>query len=192
MIETKETKPNTTSNTEFLIAELLWLDKVINARAKEKYHAANDVNKDILISLPPPIIESTTAPYADFIHRENLSPEERFLLILVLATHIKPEIFDSYLSGATNRNGKLLAIAGGLVGEQYRGFIPTGLTFLYLLAPRETQYRLQLIEHLYNENKLVKNKIIRFGEQGLADPILSGAIVLDSEYLKKFIGIQSF
>lgn len=190
MNQLKENNIEIGAKTEIIISELDWLDKIIQARVKEKYSQLSGESKNIIELLPPPFIAAQESVYGDFVCSQNLRDEERFLLILALATHVKPDIFELHLAGATNRAGRSLSIAGGLVGEQYRGFIPTGLTFLYLLAGRDTTYRLELIERLFSNNKLVKNGVISFNEQGIIDPILSGAIVLNSDHLKKFIGIK--
>ena len=173
-------------NTQNIIREMDWLQQLIAVRLRQGNSSITG-NSDSSIPEPPELILENSA-YAHFVQNEALTASDRLLLALSLAPHVKPELLDNFLAGKTNSGGRPLSEAGGLVGIQYRGFIPTGMTYLFLGAKYDLSRRLKLLKELKN-NVLIKKGIIKFSLEAKIDPIHSGAIILNRDYLDQLIEI---
>ena len=109
-----------------LEAELAWLDAVIAASMAQYFQRADAPR------MPEPPTLPAHAPYALALRKWGLSTEERLVLILALAPHVRPQALDSFLI----RNASLdlpFSEFGGQGGSQ-RGFWPTAETASFLLA----------------------------------------------------------
>lgn len=109
-----------------LEAELAWLDAVIAASMAHYFQRADAPR------MPDPPTLPAHAPYALALRKWGLCAEERLVLILALAPHVRPQALDSFLI----RNASLdlpFSEFGGQVGS-HRGFWPTAETASFLLA----------------------------------------------------------
>jgi hypothetical protein len=109
-----------------LEAELAWLDAVIAASMAHHFQRA-----DAACMLEPPTLPAH-APYALALRKWGLSAEERLVLILALAPHVRPQALDSFL--IRNASLDLPFSEFGGQGGGHRGFWPTAETASFLLA----------------------------------------------------------
>ena len=109
-----------------LEAELAWLDAVIASSMVHHFQCA-----DAPCMLEPPTLPAH-APYALALRKWGLSAEERLVLILALAPHVRPQALDSFL--IRNANLDLPFSEFGGQGGSHRGFWPTAETASFLLA----------------------------------------------------------
>jgi hypothetical protein len=176
-------------NAKNLEKEIHWLSDVIDKRFKITFETSySDQKKENGIRvIQPPGLEQKDSIYADFVMGNKLSFENRLLLILSLAPHIAPQLLDKKLPQKTDRSGRPLSEIGGVVGDTYRGFIPTGLTYLFLMAGYDIPARLELIEELYTKNGLIKTQIIHFSKTEPGEPLFNGTLVFNEPWLSQFI-----
>jgi hypothetical protein len=179
---------NSTNGQHFFIYELDWLRKVITTRL-ENYFSANN-QKDIHAIIPPDASNLHT-PYEEFIHIENLSFDERFILILALVPHIQPNFFDEIFSQVLKNQGEFPQL-GGTRGKSFRGFIPTLETALFILAGNDLNKRFAIQKIFYEDHLFVSKKILYIEQANAEEPYTSGNLVIDPEYLDLFtLGLLS-
>ncbi|PKB20044.1 ATP-binding protein [Janthinobacterium sp. 64] len=109
-----------------LEAELAWLDAVIAASMAQYFQRADAPR------MPEPPTLPAHAPYALALRKWGLSAEERLVLILALAPHVRPQALDSFL--IRNASLDLPFSEFGGQGGSHRGFWPTAETASFLLA----------------------------------------------------------
>jgi hypothetical protein len=190
-------------NTENLKKDLNWLNSVIDRRFaytfKENFTAMPSYNtekyKDVL-DIAPPDLEIRNSTYADFIDQNKLSFENRLLLILSLVHHIYPGFLDKkfnaldenfFLKEKIEKTFTKLHELGGIKTENFRGFIPTGLTWLFLLNGYDVANRIKALTELNETNILIKENIISFSNTKEYEPVLSGAISISIGWLRFFV-----
>ena len=77
-----------------------------------------------------------------FARQYQLSAEEIILLWIALTPHIKSDLFDEAIQQIL-KDSNDLPVLGGVRGKNFRGFIPTGETAIFLLAGENYQKRFQ-------------------------------------------------
>ncbi|MCB0613263.1 MAG: ATP-binding protein [Phaeodactylibacter sp.] len=124
-------------------------------------------------------------PLSEFVQQHQLSGEEYLLLVLGLAPHVYPQFLDQVITESLPKAGDFPQI-GGVRGKQFRGFIPTGETAIFLLAGTDLQRRLE-VQQLFNEEHFfAKRKIFWLEEPPAGEPRMSGKVVLSQEYVDLF------
>ena len=88
-------------NAEDLQRELEWFREILKTRSM--LNARKEYKYQDVFEISPPHFNGSLSNYAKFINRHDLGFEERFLLILSLTPHIKPELLDIFLV----KNGKI-------------------------------------------------------------------------------------
>ncbi|MEO1517083.1 MAG: ATP-binding protein [Bacteroidota bacterium] len=167
-----------------LARELHWLQQVVQTRL-QFFTDARSENKGKAY-LPPPALESAEPnPYARFALQAGLTAQERFLLMLAFAPHIKPGLLDQLFANYLKEEGAYPEI-GGVRNGQSRNFIPTGETALFLLAGPHLDRRLESELYLSTESRLFKEQLLYLEEVKEGEPRLSGRLLLHPEYVELF------
>src|SRR5262249_46078715 len=78
-------------------------------------------------------------PVKNFIVKNNLTPEEATILLIGIAPHIRPQLFDSAIESKMpapdpDKPPIVFPQIGGVRGNNSRFFLPSGETVLFLLA----------------------------------------------------------
>lgn len=133
----------------------------------------------------PQLAESSSLhpPLARFVARHRLGYEEIVTLIVALAPHLYPDLFDSAIESALKGSGDFPAI-GGVRGKNFRGFLPTGETLLLLLGGNNMEKRLRLQQLFGADHFFARNKVLWLEEVPPGDPVTSGKIILSPDYLE--------
>ncbi|MFL5765216.1 MAG: hypothetical protein ACJ77K_14835 [Bacteroidia bacterium] len=182
-------------NTKNLQADLDWLEEVIDRRFKftftrEYIDSSTYENKKYndIEEIGPPDLQEDGSTYAQFVYQNELNFENRLLLILSLTTHISPHFLDRHLAGKYDefkiKGSKSLNELGGITSENYRGFIPTGLTWLFLLAGHSLQKRIEMLASINENHLFIKDGIMMFDPTHPQEPVLSGAIGINPDWLR--------
>lgn len=117
--------------------------------------------------------------------RYRLSAEEIILLWIALMPHVKSDLYDDAIQDILKEATDLPAM-GGVRGKNFRGFIPTGETALFLLAGENFHRRFQL-QHLFEADHLfAKGRILWLEDVPSGEPVMSGKLVLSQEYVELF------
>lgn len=129
----------------FIEQELEWLSLIIATRIAlyfEHDQGVENLPSSIDEVLTPPLDEAQGV-YADTLREYQFSISERLLLILALAPHVRPQIFDVLCTRNTNLD-RVYCEFGGAVVEGHAGFWPTVETAAFLFAGQDIQKRHQI------------------------------------------------
>ena len=180
-----------TENNQSLVDEIGWLERKIKNRFGQLFGKslfrgggappAQPVPEDL-----PPKISSESSELHQLLSEWNLSEQERLLLALSLAPHIRPHMLHTLFMERVEKGENQLIDAGGIIGKHFKGFLPTGLTYLFIQAGRDANQRLAILESL-NQSILLKNQIISFGPTYSGEPYLSGPVILEQRWLERII-----
>lgn len=164
---------------EVLLHELEWVGTVMKARL-ETFNKGEKLGK---FPLPPPL--TTDTAYGRFVTDHDLDLNERFVLALALVPHISPAFLDNLISNALPKAGDFPQL-GGVRGNNFRGFLPTGETVLFLLAGDNLEKRFKL-QYLFSpEHQFVRKKVLGLEEVPAGEPVMSGKLMLAQEYVELF------
>jgi ATPase family associated with various cellular activities (AAA) len=136
--------------------ELSWLAALIDAALKlyfDRECAVGDVRE-----INPPTLAPSPSTYGQMVHEHSMSFEERAVLILALATHLRPQVLDPFLirNAALDRG---FTEFGGSLSAPNEGFRPTLETASFILAGADLQRRLALQQlfapgHFFREQRV--------------------------------------
>lgn len=167
-------------NARDIQAELEWFREILKTRSR--LNAREETKYSDIYQIKPPVLKSPRSAYAQFVKKHKLEYEERFLLILAMVPHIKPELLDLFL--AKNKStDQIYTEFGGKKGKHHLGFLPTGETAAFILAGNNLERRF-LIQNAFNADRTFSTEnILRLEEMESGEPALSGALQLSKEVL---------
>lgn len=173
-------KKLTRRNAIDLGREMDWLSTVLDSRFNT-YFGSEAAAPSSIYTINPPNLKRRKSTYADLVNEHQFSFEERILLALALAPHIKPELLDVFfLQNSTFNRG--FSEFGGVRGTGHGGFLPTGETAMFVLAENDLQVRFNLHELFDGAHILSKLNIVTLESPAQGEPFLSGKLVLSREY----------
>ncbi|MHA3787021.1 ATP-binding protein [Flavobacterium hauense] len=115
---------------------------------------------------------------------QELSWEERIVLLLGLMPHISPESLDLFFIQNKNLDRPYTEF-GGWKGALHNGFLPTGETAAFLLSIGHENKRQDAIRIFSQEHWFHKSNILRLEGVGQGEPFLSGKLCISEEFLAK-------
>jgi hypothetical protein len=121
-----------------------------------------------------------------FIIENKLPHVEILLLALALIPHIHPEFLTSLISNYLPNGGELPEF-GGVKSKNHRGILPTGETAQFLVAGNDLDNRISFYNYLHNQSYLYQKGIIKIESVPYGEPKLSGLLILEDEYIEKFL-----
>jgi hypothetical protein len=170
-------------NATSLTAEMYWLAQIIETRM-DLYWGRNLLYQDIT-AVPSPVLKPEDSVYAQIVNYYNLSFEERVVLLLALAPHVQPHLLDVFFVKNSSFD-RVFTEFGGIKGQNFNGFLPTGETAAFILAASDLEKRFSLLR-IFNESHLFrKHNILKLVSAHAEEPLLSGAIQISIEYLSFF------
>ncbi|WP_348799268.1 ATP-binding protein [Flavobacterium adhaerens] len=122
----------------------------------------------------------------EFIIENDLNEIEVLLLGLALIPHIKPDFLSSIISEYLPNGGELPEF-GGVKSKNHRGILPTGETAQFLIAGNDLENRIAFYNYLHNQSFLYQKGIIKIDSVPVGEPRLSGLLILEEEYIEKFL-----
>jgi AAA+ superfamily predicted ATPase len=135
-----------------------------------------------------PDIETWNLPVKNFIKQNKLDKDQdaATLLLIGLSPHAIPELFDQAIQEKIKTSGDFPEI-GGVRGKNFRGFLPTGQTAVFLLAGDNLERRKE-VEHLFwSDKNFAKKKILWLEELPQGEPVMSGKITMALDYIDLFL-----
>lgn len=158
-----------------LIDELNWLESCIDIRIKR---SSSSLEND----LPPPPVIAAGSAYASFVQSNNLSANERLVLALCLAPHLRPNMFNELADDVEIfRRVKLAKSQSGIA------LLPTAETALFIIAGEDIDLRLRAGVIFETEHLFYKQSVISIGETPKEEPVFNGIISLSSSFADLFI-----
>jgi hypothetical protein len=171
------------ATTNPLVQWLQYLQQVIEGRMQH-YFSTTAGNFD-LVKIKMPSLKATDS-LTTFIVQQKLIAEDVVLLLVSLAPHIDPVFFDHIVQKYLPTTGDFPQF-GGVRGKNHRGFLPTGETGMFLLAGGNMEQRLICLKRFRESPLFNKLNVLWLEDVPAGEPLLSGRIVLASEYVALFI-----
>jgi AAA+ superfamily predicted ATPase len=161
------------------IVEIDYLKRLI------EYRLDNPSGQD---APPLPPIAGFTLPIKDFIIKNKLGDNADLisLLLIGLAPHVAPHLFDEAIQSRLNEANNFPAI-GGVRGKNFRGLLPTGQTALYLLAGGDVERHRTVSRLFWSDQYLAKKKILWLEDLPHGEPVMSGKIIMATDYTDLFV-----
>lgn len=160
--------------------ELQYLDTLIRFRLG-KYFEENGNN----IEPEMPDLQYWQLPMKDFIRTHNLNKQETLAILIAITPHVQPDLFDAAIESTMRGSGDFPKI-GGVRGKNFRGFMPTGQTFLFLSGSDNWKDIQEAQEIFWSNNVLVKKKVLWLEDLQPGEPLMSGRIILSQDYIETF------
>jgi hypothetical protein len=135
-----------------------------------------------------PALADHRGPYVDVLRALNLQAAERLLLLLCFLPHVQPEVLDAFLLH-NSATGRRFSEFGGVVAGPQAGFVPTGQTFLFLIAGSDLRQRFHYAALLRADHQLwargVLQPLAALGATPSDGPALSRALGVTAEYVER-------
>jgi len=170
------------ANARDLEADLDWLVRVLQARLAAYFDDPSRSPALPARSLPPPALDPSHSPYAAFLHRHDVAPDERLLLILALTPHLRPQLLDGlWTRNAATQRG--FTEFGGLQAQANGSFLPTGETAAFVLGGDDLAARFIAMRMLGSEGRLAQLDLVHLAAVPAGEPALAGALHVSRAFL---------
>lgn len=170
-------------NAASLKRELDWLSDVINRRCTIYFNHEGD--KTEISSIKAPDLSFDTSVFAETIKKLKLTFEDRLITILTLAPHIRPQLLDVFFTkNSTYDRG--FSEFGGIKGDNFGGFLPTGETVAFILGADNINTRINIFKIFDSSHVFYKRKVLKLDITKDNEPWLSGALIIDPDYFDLF------
>lgn len=167
-------------NAKALELEMNWLNKVIQVRMDLKFRKTTDYKS--VKEIPLPNLEKSRSVLAAIIKHLHCGFEERIILALSLAPHIKPQILDQFF--VKNKvYERYYTEFGGLKGRFHSGFLPTAETAAFIIAGSNIRDRIKLVDIFKPQHSFFKKNILKLNLNQGTEPLFSSGLELSDEYL---------
>ena len=167
--------------------ELLYIKQLIRFRLGREFYASSPIPEPEM-----PAYTDWELPLGAFILKypgENdgveLTSDETRLLLIALVHHVQPELFDKTIDEMLKGSADFPKI-GGVRGKDYRGFMPTGETALFLLAGDDWRRRLLIQQLFWANHPFARKKILWLEDTASGEPQMSGKITMSRDYVEIF------
>lgn len=131
--------------------------------------------------LPELSLDKNKTALAQFIKSKDLNNAETIILLLALVPDVNPGFITNVMTEFLPNGGEFPEF-GGVKGKNYRGFIPTGETAMFIIAGYDHKARKQVAQLLLGDSVLIKKGIIHLEQPLIGEPLLSGRLIIDPEY----------
>lgn len=140
---------------------------------------------ELIQHLKPPVLDDESM-YSQTVQNNDLSFAERLLLIFSLSNHLMPHLLSSHLYDHERHCPRFPEFAG-VGGQLFRGFIPTGQSFLYLYAGDNYDDRRRAYALFTESNFLAQKMVVLLEPNLLGEPSLSGKLTVSEEWVEYFL-----
>jgi len=165
--------------------ELDWLVELLTLRLDQFFKHTPMVLPNPAPRLPPEsALALVQAELAGLQGQAQLGIEERLLLALALAPHLRPAALDLLFLRNTNLERGFTEF-GGIKSPSHGGFIPTGETAAFLLAGESLARRFALIALFDASHAFARRGLLRLEPPAAGEPQLSGLLWASPEALQR-------
>lgn len=117
---------------------------------------------------------------------EQISFEEKVVVMLALMPHLYPQALDIFFVNNKNFDRPYTEF-GGWKGLSHGGFLPTGETAAFMLAGEDTDMRTSVVRLFEKEHWFYTHNVLRLEGRGDGEPFLSGQLRASDELLSKVL-----
>jgi hypothetical protein len=184
-------------NAQNLNADLKWLTQLVRYRMAEtrirgskakrntEYNELPSAN-GLAAIFPPPVLEIQHSSYGRFLDENQVEFAARVLLVLSLANHVTPELL-TLLFWQNNFEKKDYPEFGGVAGINFDHYVPTGLTYLFIMGGYNIADRLMAQAIFTDEHLFARERILTIEPHYKGEPSLSGKLALSEKWLEYFV-----
>ena len=173
----------TKHNADALDRQMQWLAQLIDTRMKLYWQ--QPCNYADITDIPMPSVDDDNALFNRIIKHYRMGFAERVILLLALTPHIQPHLLDVFFTKNADYD-RAFTEFGGVKGLNHSGFIPTGETVAFILAPNDLLQRFILFDIFTEEHYFSKFNILKLEQVHPGEPLLSGVLRISTEYLSLF------
>lgn len=166
------------SSIPVIRTELEWLRQVIDIRLKSYFKSSEEGAIEILT---PPDLSEDDSIYARIIGENNFNTTERIILLMALAVHVSPDIYDIFFVKNPNID-RGYTVFGGVTSEG-NGFIPTGETVVFIVGEDDLEKRFKLLDLFSNSHPFKVHNILGLTSVKENEPVFNGVLGISKEYL---------
>jgi hypothetical protein len=167
-------------NAATLERELDWFAAVLQARIS--LHFGQPCPHARIGEIAPPDLRADGSPYAQLVHEHGLGFDERLVLALALAPHLRPTLLDTLF--VRNKNlDRAFTEFGGCKGQAHGGFLPSCETAAFLVAGEDLGARLALLRLFDAAGGLRRHGILRIEHEAPGEPFLCAPLRVGGETL---------
>lgn len=167
--------------------DLQWLESVLNYRFS--CYLENPRSGDLLDELPPDL-KSDNSVYSRFVIHYQFNLLERLAIIMTLAPHIRPQVFDIFLEVQKEKGAK--SEFGGWIGKSHGGFLPTIETLAFVAGGANLDVRFSIINLFDADHFFAEHDILSVVRNGESEPFFSSLLTLSNNWVELFtIGKES-
>lgn len=157
------------------------LEELIRARIRAHSGGIKETSAFFL-----PTFNHSDDPLSKFVRKNRLGVEEHYTLLIALAPHVRPDFFDRVIQDNLPQSGDF-PIIGGVRGKQFRGFLPTAETVLFLLAGEDWCACQEMFHRLFGPDHIfAKRKIAWLEKPPEGEPMVSGKLMLSQSLITLF------
>ncbi len=184
----------TTSTTDTathldILTGLATLEGLIENRLRqylsEEKKEQDDSTDDITL-VEPRVGQEPGSPFRALRERFQPTPAEWMVIFTALAPAISPDFFETTLQRHLKTAGDF-PLLGGARGKNFRGFLPTGETILFLLAGGDPSARLRYRKLFNGDHYFAALRLLWLENVPEGEPALSGKVVLNADLVEKLL-----
>jgi AAA+ superfamily predicted ATPase len=169
-----DTSGAASANADTLERELTWLGRIIDARLSTHF-GGNGAPEIREIRSPEP--GPGRSLYASILEHYEMDFDERLVLILALAAHVRPRLLDAFFRRHDGMDRGHTEF-GGIHGRAHGGFLPTGETAVFLLAGDDLGRRFEVMRLFDRDHYFARHGILKLEPPAPGEPVSSGPLVL--------------
>jgi len=166
-----------------ILHSLQLLQQVLHNRLQDHFKKEK---KDHQAIFPSVHIKEDDSSLHAFIIDNKLSIEEYITILIALAPHIHPTLFENCIQEFLPQGGSFPEF-GGVNGSNHRGVLPTGETVLFILCGNNLEMRLHLQQMFSSDHMFAKQNILWLEHTKEGEPIMTGRLLLGAEWVDKFL-----
>lgn len=172
---------NVMASQKKLSPEFLFIEEYLQYRLECYFNAESKIKEPNI-----PSLSKWSVPVPDIIKNANLNKSETILLLLTLSPQVQGDLLDSVIQSKLASTTDFPQL-GGVRGKNFRGFLPTGETALFLLAGTDLKKRQKVYEYFEPDHFFAKNHILWLEDSSEGEPKMSGKLILSPEYVEFFL-----
>ncbi len=161
--------------------EFNYLKRLIQFKLQRYFGIQGAINEQTI-----PALDQWSLHVPESIIEAGVDNFEKTLLLLALCPHIQSNLIDSIVQSTLESTGDFPQM-GGVRGKNFRGFLPTGQTVLFLLAGDDIEKQRQVYNYFDSDHFFSKNRILWLDEAPEGEPRMSGKLVMNPDYVDLFL-----
>ncbi len=159
-----------------------FLENIIKVRIKDEIERSDLFSMELLNK---PYLNGSNTAFTEFLRTHQLNDAEYITLLIALVPHVQPHFFDNIIQQHLPKAGDFPQI-GGVRGKNFRGFLPTMETILFILAGSNMEERFKYLELFNEEHFFAKHQILSIEDAPTGEPRAAGKIILANDYVELF------